>query len=105
MPMHSQPILSVTWEDVERIVRRDYSTDQVGDVFSILKKYEKDTSDEHPSRIQVAVLKLAHGKIERLKLHIKAATIDYRDVLVAAQYPEYFKGGFAVGAVPDQRKY
>jgi len=104
MPMHSQPIPSVTWTDVEELVRRDYSADQVGEVSSILKEYEKDSSDQEPSRVQVAVLKLAHGNVERLRLHIKAATINRRDVVLAAQYPEYLKNGFPVEALPSQRK-
>jgi hypothetical protein len=102
--MHSQPIPSVTWTDVEVLVRRDYSGDHFSEVFSILKEYEKHSSDEDPSRVQVAVLKLAHGNVERLRLHVKAATFDRRDVVLAAQYPEYLKNGFPVEALPSQRK-
>jgi|SRR6185312_3833448 hypothetical protein len=104
MAMHSQPIPSVTWTDVEVLVRRDYSGDHFSEVFSILKEYEKHSSDEDPSRVQVAVLKLAHGNVERLRLHVKAATFDRRDVVLAAQYPEYLKNGFPVEALPSQRK-
>jgi hypothetical protein len=39
-------------------------------------------------RIRFAVLKLSHGNIAALQSHIKDAQIDWRDVLVAADFAE-----------------
>ena len=104
--MDSQPIPSATWDDVARIVRSDYPVNKIADVCSILKEYEKEArSESEPSpRVMLAALKLAHGNIERLKLHLKAAVLDHRDVLMAAQYPEYVKEGFRVQELPSQRR-
>jgi len=45
---------------------------------------------EHP-RVQLAALKLAQGNFRRLRNYIDDAQRDYRDVLAAAEYPEYMK--------------
>lgn len=100
--MLSQPIPDVSWNDVERLVRRDFPANKIGDVLSVLKEYAKDKWE--CARVQVAVLKLAHGNIERLRMHMMAAATDYRDVLAAAEYPEYFKKGHRVGALPAQEE-
>ncbi|TAL30564.1 MAG: hypothetical protein EPN97_12165 [Alphaproteobacteria bacterium] len=39
-------------------------------------------------RIRFAVLKLSNGNIEELEKHIREAHIDWRDVLVAAEFAE-----------------
>ena len=44
-------------------------------------------------RVQLAVLKLAGGSLESLRQHVAVARQDFRDVLVAAEYPEYSKRG------------
>lgn len=97
--MQSQPIPEVNWNDVERIVRRDFPASQVAEIIVILKEYGKSKRQREAARIQVAVLKLAHGNIERLRMHIKAASADSRDVLAAAESPEYFKRGSGVEAL------
>ena len=51
----------------------------------------------------MAVLKLALGSVERLERSIEAATVDYRDVLSAAEYPEYSQ--HAPGLLPDERQH
>jgi hypothetical protein len=43
----------------------------------------------------LAALKLASGDLDLLRKQIAAAGRDYRDVLVAAEYPEYWKAKFA----------
>ena len=104
--MDSQPIPSATWDDVARIVHSEYPASKIEDVCSVLKEYKKEASSEsEPSpRVVLAALKLAHGNIERLKLHLKAAALDHRDVLMAAQYPEYVKEGFRVQELPNRRR-
>ena len=43
-----------------------------------------------PSRVQLAILKLAAGDINALQTHLEMAKRDYRDVLAFAEYPGYF---------------
>ncbi|MGD0268079.1 MAG: hypothetical protein ABSB14_03370 [Candidatus Sulfotelmatobacter sp.] len=87
-----QPIPSVTSNDVERIVRRDYSETQFDSVMAVLKGYEERSSGrrERP-RVQLAALKLANGDVKALRAHIDSAVQDFRDVLGPAEYPEYSK--------------
>jgi len=42
-------------------------------------------------RVQLAALKLANGHMDSLRRYIDAAKSDYRDVLVPAEYPKYWK--------------
>jgi hypothetical protein len=92
--MRHQPIPNVTPNDVERIVRRDYSATEFDSVMAVLKVYEESTSGrrERP-RVQLAALKLANGDLEALRTHINTAVQDFRDILGPAEYPEYSKEG------------
>jgi hypothetical protein len=40
----------------------------------------------HAERIQLAVLKLAQGRVDALLYHLAQAQLDWRDVLVAADF-------------------
>ena len=90
--MRHQPIPNVTSNNVERIVRRDYSETQFDSVMAVLKGYEASASRrrERP-RVQLAALKLANGDLKALRTHINRAVQDFRDVLGPAEYPEYSK--------------
>ena len=85
-----QPVPDVTPDDLERIVRRDFPCIIFEDVMSILKGYASQWKGSS-TRVQLAALKLADGDVDSLRRHVAAATQDYRDVLVAAEYPQYWK--------------
>ena len=85
-----QPVPSVTEEDVERIVRRDYPPEQINQVFTALRDYGQETWHRERYRVQLAILKLAAGDIDALHNHLEMAKRDYRDVLAFAEYPGYF---------------
>src|ERR1700755_1269490 len=88
--MPHQPIPNVTSNDVERIVRRDYSEMQFSSVIAVLKSYEESPSGRRElTRVQLAVLKLANGDLDALRTHINTAVQDFRDVLGPAESPEY----------------
>jgi hypothetical protein len=84
--MH-QPVPTVTRADVERIARRDFAPADVSRALAILDEYQSDGGS--PSRVQLAVLKLAAGDISALRREIETAKCDYRDVLAYAEYPRY----------------
>jgi hypothetical protein len=86
-----QPIPDVTEKDVERIVRRDFPREQYDTVMGVLREYSQGRLPRECSRVHLAALKLAQGHLERLRLHIGRADQDYRDVLAAAEYPEYMR--------------
>lgn len=89
--MATQPKPNVTRKDIERVVHRDFPASQADLVFSLLSQYGTDEWHREPERVQLAVLKLAAGNVERLRGALATACADYRDVLAQAEYPRYFQ--------------
>ena len=85
----NQPTPSVTRSDVERIVRRDFSSEDCATVMALLDYYGTESYEREKDRVQLAVLKLAAGSIDELLCQIQTAKLDYRDVLSLAEYPSY----------------
>ena len=81
--MQHQPVPSVTAADVERIVARDFPPDQRAEVHDLLASLGANAKP----RLQLAILKLAHGDLARVASHLKMAQRDWRDVLMWAEYP------------------
>jgi hypothetical protein len=86
--MSPQPTPQVSSADVERVVARDFPSG-CSHVWEILRGYNSDQGHQETARVCLAALKLAAGNIHRLASEIKNAQRDYRDVLAAAEYPEY----------------
>ncbi len=91
--MRQQPHPDVTFDDVQRIVRRDFPTEQFDTVLAALKQYGAEPWQRECARVQLAVLKLSQGRLDALSRHLKTAKRDYRDVLAAAEYPRYMNTG------------
>jgi hypothetical protein len=83
-------IPEVTEADVERIVDRDFAPAERQAVLGLLRQ----SAEEIGPRTQLAILKLSDGKLEHVPLHMDIAHRDYRDVLAAAEYPEWLEVGF-----------
>ena len=99
-----QPVPVVTFNDVERIVHREFSDEQFASVITLLKECGTAVPYRESSLVQLAVLKLANGSLEKLRAQIEIATGDYRDVLAPAEYPAYCKVGFRIRELPvDER--
>ena len=81
-----QPVPLVTREDVERVVQRDFAPSDHASALAMLTEYGASEGGDH-ARVQLAVLKLAAGDIAVLRSQIEAAKFDFRDVLLAAEYP------------------
>ena len=84
-----QPVPKVARKHVERIVRRDFPSEQFENVMAILDEYGKEKFENEVSRVQVDILKLSSGSIDSLRKNVKAAKSDYRDVISWAEYPNY----------------
>lgn len=89
-PELRQPIPEITPDDVKRIVLRDFPNAQFDEVMAIVAVYTSRWEIE-TIRVQLAALKLANGHMDSLRRYIDAAKSDYRDVLVPAEYPKYWK--------------
>ncbi len=88
--MATQPTPTVTSADVERVVRRDFLPDRVPAVLAILNEYGTERWHHEPYRVRLAALKIAAGSLEELRVQIKIAKTDYRDVLASAEYPPQY---------------
>ena len=100
----TQPHPDVTAADVDRIVRRDYPADRVDDVHQMLSEYGSE--DWHPEidRVRMAILKMAGGNIEELRMHVGVAKADFRDVLSVAEYPSYTKHWLHIDKLPPDEQ-
>jgi hypothetical protein len=100
-----QPIPDVTEKDVDRIVRRDFLRERYDTVMGVLREYSQGRLPKECSRVHLAALKLAQGDLERLRLHVGRSEQDYRDVLAAAEYPEYMRAAaFRVSRLPRKEQ-
>lgn len=84
-----QPVPKVTSEDVERIVRRDFTPDKYAEVTAMLSEYGMEEWQHGEARVRLAILKLAAGDIKQLRYWVDISKRDYRDVLAYAEYPGY----------------
>lgn len=89
--MVRQPVPTVTSEDVDRIVRRDFPAAQTAEALAVLMEYGREEWHRAPDRVRLAALKLAGGDLDGLRRAIESAKLDDRDVLAAAEYPEYLR--------------
>ncbi|HEX3625011.1 MAG TPA: hypothetical protein VH280_06225 [Verrucomicrobiae bacterium] len=94
--MLTQPTPTVTAEDIARIARREFPPENVSEVLAIIDEYGIEKWHREPTRVRLAILKLAEGSIERLRNHVETAKWDFRDVLSWAEYPEYSKAMFHI---------
>ncbi|MEM1210073.1 MAG: hypothetical protein AAGI54_12480 [Planctomycetota bacterium] len=65
----------------------------------VLDTYGDEQWHREKCRVQLAVLMSCNGKLERLRDLIEIAKLDYRDVLVGAEFPEQL--AIAPGAQPE----
>lgn len=100
----AQPTPTVTEDDVKRVVRRDFPSGQFFQVMDMLDEYGADASHREPIRVRLAVLKLANGELDRLRNALDLAKRNYRDALVAAEYPEYQSRGFRANRLSSKEK-
>jgi hypothetical protein len=86
-----QPIPTVTAEDLERLVRRDFPPDEYDSVMTLLNEYGTENWHREKLRVHLAILRLVEGHFEQLRAHVDMAKHDYRDVLAYAEYPNYMR--------------
>lgn len=55
----------------------------------ILERYGAESHHREIDRVRLATLRLAGGDLGALATQVESANIDYRDVLAAAEYPEF----------------
>lgn len=83
-----QPIAKISFQEIERVIDRDYSQYKSDDVLAVLNQYSSD-SGKLNFRVWAGVLKLSDGNLSNLRKNIEIANFDYRDILAEAEYPNY----------------
>ena len=84
----NQPVAKISFQEIERIIARDYSQYESADVIAVLNKYSSD-SGKLGYRVWAGALKLSDGNLSNLRKIIEIANFDYRDILAKAEYPNY----------------
>jgi hypothetical protein len=79
---------------VLEIIARYWPDADPDEITKILETYGLESYEQGRNRVQLAILKLCEGQIERLPELVKMAKTDYRDVLAYAEYPDEMKLGF-----------
>jgi hypothetical protein len=97
LPRHRIP--DVAQEDVERIVRRDFPAEQFPEIIAVLGEFDSPWESTR-IRVRIAVLKLADGDVKALRKNVALANQDYRDILVLAEYPGYWRATSSVRSLP-----
>ena len=64
---------------------------------AILNEYGKEKHEQEPDRVRLAILKIADKTIDSIKQSTDLAKQDFRDTLIAAEYPRQSEKG----AMPD----
>jgi hypothetical protein len=68
----------------------------------ILSEYGRETHEQEPTRVRLAILKIAGSNIEKLQVFTSAAQSDYRDVLSWAEYPRQSKNWSVTGTEKEK---
>ncbi|MCP3924572.1 MAG: hypothetical protein GY714_18515 [Desulfobacterales bacterium] len=61
------------------------------EVISVLNEYGKEEHEQEPDRVKLAILKISDNTIGSVKENTICAKQDFRDTLVAAEYPNQSK--------------
>ena len=69
-------------KDIRNRIRRDFSIDKYSLVESLLDQY----SGREPDRVMRCIIHLSNGSYEKLKVNIETANLDYRDIILFAEY-------------------
>ena len=67
-------------------IRKRFAAEQVDEVAALLSQYGTERLENSPERVQIDILKLAKGKIEKVVELVACAKRDYRDVITWAEY-------------------
>jgi len=78
-----------TIEDVVELVHAGFAAEQHDLVWELLQRIATAVPEHSVRRVQVAALMLSCGDWSALEHQADEATIDYRDVLAPAFYPDH----------------
>jgi hypothetical protein len=71
---------------VDRAIAATFTPANRGRASKMADGYETSATDQERSRVLLAAVRLSRGDLERLESLLHEAAIDFRDVLVSAEY-------------------
>jgi hypothetical protein len=90
-------------DDITRIIKRDFPRSELANIKTMLAPYNSD-SNIGRNRVYASILKLSEGNSDLLKEYVLKANNDYRDILSAAEYPNYSEHAFEDDLSDEQKK-
>jgi hypothetical protein len=101
----SEHIPKVNRDDVRRIILREFQSHGVDPILGILDGYGAEEWQQGKERVQLAILKVSGGDIDRLRELVDTACYDFRDVVAPAEYPRFWAIGLvAAEKMSDEEK-
>lgn len=97
-----QKIPSISNDDINRIIKRDFPQLKPSEIEDVLKGYNSE-SERGKNRVYASILKLSNGNIKLIREYVEKANIDYRDVIALSEYPNYSEYAFE-DELPVQKK-
>lgn len=79
-------IIVYSRNDVLQAVLTIFPGQSKNDVFDLLDLYGREEHEYEKERVQLAIIKLSRGDLAKLREYVNLAKIDYRDVLMSAEY-------------------
>ena len=83
--------MSHSRDDVIAAIRASFAEDRWSHVTQLLDAYGVESHERERERVQLAIVKLSMGSEEKLREHVAIAKLDYRDILLWADYPRESK--------------
>ncbi len=71
---------------VKKAVNKLFPQHKMDLILKILDDYGKEEYEYESSRVHLAILKCSEGELAKLREYVKHAKMDYRDVLLWAEY-------------------
>jgi hypothetical protein len=86
----AQRVAVVTPEDVDRLVMREFP-ERYKELTQLLAEFRSRRFPGNEDRVRAAIIKMAAGDYDQIRELIDSANQDSRDVVSAAEYPNYSK--------------
>jgi hypothetical protein len=97
--------IEFTRELVTRKARDVFPNEDASKIIGILDQYGVRPHEQERERVQLAILKLSGGEVEKLEEEVKVAKRDYRDVLVYAEYPLWTESSMPVEGTKEAKEF
>ncbi len=76
-----------TREMVQAAAAESFAPELVNEVMAVLDLYRLLPYERERERVQLAILHLSNGDLDKVRHDVAVAKLDYRDVLYWAEYP------------------